>query len=61
MTLRLAIVDDNQQILSSLKKELSASGLVEVIFTAKNGSDYLDQLKHLSKEKRNVWLFIKAN
>lgn len=47
MAYRLTIVDDKPHVLSSLTKELNYSGLVNIVFTASNGADYLDQLKHL--------------
>lgn len=51
MSYRLALVDDKPQILSSLRRELTESGSVEIIFTANNGADFLDQLNHLPLDK----------
>lgn len=51
MLYRIALVDDKPQILSSLRRELTESGSVEIIFTATNGDDFLDQLNHLSIDK----------
>lgn len=51
MPYRLALVDDKPQILSSLSRELADAGNVEIVLTATNGVDFLEQLKNLSKEK----------
>ena len=51
MSYKLALVDDKPHILSSLGRELADSGLVEVIFTANNGSNFLEQLNELSENQ----------
>ncbi len=51
MSYKLALVDDKPHILSSLGRELTESGLVEIIFTANNGADFLEQLNSLSENK----------
>jgi DNA-binding NarL/FixJ family response regulator len=50
MSYRVALVDDKPKILDTLKKELSGSGNVEIVFTASNGADFLAQLQELPEE-----------
>jgi len=47
MPYKIAIVDDRSQVLLALTAEMKDSGLVEVVFTAQNGEDYLNQMKVL--------------
>jgi DNA-binding NarL/FixJ family response regulator len=49
---RIAIVDDRPQNLSSLSEKIVFSGEVEIIFLARNGEDFLQQMKELPAEKR---------
>lgn len=51
MSYRLALVDDKPHILSSLASELVKSGLVEIMFTANNGANFLEQLNALPANK----------
>lgn len=51
MSYRLALVDDKPHILSSLGRELTESGKVEIMFTASNGAGFLGQLKTLPENK----------
>ena len=51
MPYRLALVDDKPNILSSLSRELTGSGNVEIMFTATNGVDFLDQLANFPEDK----------
>ena len=51
MSFRLALVDDKPHVLSSLGRELMESGLVEIMFTANNGANFLDQLNSLPQNK----------
>jgi DNA-binding NarL/FixJ family response regulator len=51
MSFRLALVDDKPHVLSSLGRELAESGLVEIMFTANNGANFLDQLNTLPQNK----------
>lgn len=48
MPYNIAIVDDSFQIIAALKEELTASDEVEIILLARNGEDFLHQLKALS-------------
>ncbi|MFN5417607.1 MAG: response regulator [Flavobacteriia bacterium] len=43
--LRIAIVDDKRFNRVNLKAELESSGKVQVLFTAENGVDFLEQMK----------------
>jgi len=45
MTYKIAICDDSRQQLQSLREKINYSGEIEILFTAANGKDYLDQLK----------------
>lgn len=51
MLYRLALVDDKPHVLSSLSKELTGTGMVEILFTANNGADFLNQLNNLPENK----------
>jgi DNA-binding NarL/FixJ family response regulator len=51
MPYRLALVDDKPHVLSSLTSELSASGMAEIIFTARNGEEFLQTLRSLPKDQ----------
>ena len=51
MTYKIALVDDKPNILTSLSKELNNYRNVEIVFTATNGADYLEQLSILSEDK----------
>jgi DNA-binding NarL/FixJ family response regulator len=48
MPYRIAIVDDRPQNLVSLSEKIVFSGEVNVLFTAQNGSEFMDKLKTLS-------------
>jgi DNA-binding NarL/FixJ family response regulator len=47
MKIQIAIVDDNTQNRRSLADQISYSDEIKVIFTAKNGVDFLEQMKAL--------------
>lgn len=51
MLYKIAIVDDSFQIIASLADELTQSDEVEIILRARNGEDFLQQLKKLPTEK----------
>jgi DNA-binding NarL/FixJ family response regulator len=51
MPYKLALVDDKPHILSSLTRELTESGMAEIIFTADNGDDFLKKLNALPQNK----------
>ena len=51
MAYRLVLVDDKPHILSSLSRELTESGMVDILFTANNGANFLEQLNNLSESK----------
>ncbi len=51
MIYRIAIVDDRRQNIISLSEKINYSGEVEIVFTAQNGSDYLDKMKRQPKDK----------
>ena len=48
MPYKIAIVDDQDRILSQLTKDLDIPGVLDIVFTAKNGTDYLLQMKGLA-------------
>src|ERR1700753_1536767 len=48
MKISIAIVDDNTQNRLSLADQMSYSDEITVRFTAKNGNDFLEQMKELS-------------
>jgi DNA-binding NarL/FixJ family response regulator len=52
MGYRIAIVDDRSQNITSLSEKIVFSGEVEIVFTACNGKEFLEQLKTLEPEKR---------
>lgn len=47
MPYKIALVDDQSRILDQLSNELNSSEMVDVVFTARNGADYLLQMKNL--------------
>lgn len=47
MPYRIAIVDDKSQNRISLSEKINYSGEVEIVFMARNGNDFLEQLKNL--------------
>src|ERR1700749_1706632 len=49
MKISIAIVDDNTQNRNSLKDQIGYSDEIMVRFTAKNGVDFLEQMKELPK------------
>ncbi len=51
MPYSIAIVDDSYQIISSLEEELTATQQVSVILKARNGEDFLEQLKKITPEQ----------
>jgi len=51
MSYKLALVDDKPQILASISRELTDSGIVEIVFTSHNGEDFLEKLKSLPQDK----------
>jgi DNA-binding NarL/FixJ family response regulator len=50
MKYRIAIVDDSRQQLQSLKEKINYAGEFEVLFTASNGKEYLEQLKMMHRD-----------
>lgn len=52
MFIRVGIVDDKLQNRSTLKEELSASDGMRIVMIAKNGLDFLDQMKELGEHER---------
>src|SRR4051812_41509957 len=51
MTYKIAVVDDKSQNRLSLSEKINYSGEVEILFMARNGKDFLDQLKALPHNK----------
>ena len=51
MAYKIAIVDDRSQNRLSLSEKINYSGEVEVIMMARNGNDFLEQLKRLPENK----------
>lgn len=51
MPTRIAIVDDKQINRTTVKEKIVAYKEIEMVLEAKNGHDFLEQLKHLPKEK----------
>ncbi|MFN8242741.1 MAG: response regulator transcription factor [Ferruginibacter sp.] len=47
--IKIAIVDDNSVLLHQLSENLSAAGIIDVLFTASNGSDLMSKLVHAEK------------
>lgn len=52
MLTRIGIVDDKQQNRSTLRDELSLSENLRVVLLAKNGLDFLQQMKELGEHER---------
>lgn len=52
MIIRIGIVDDKAQNRSSLKTELSGSAHLKVVMVAKNGADFLVQMKEFELHER---------
>jgi len=52
MPFKIAIVDDKPQVLISIIEEMKGLGGADVVFTARNGEDYLQQMKGLPAEER---------
>lgn len=48
---KIAIVDDKSQNRLSLAEKINYSGEIEIVFMARNGNDFLDQLKELPPAK----------
>lgn len=48
MPYKIAIVDDSFQIITSIAEELTATKQVEIVIKARNGQDFLLQMKQLS-------------
>jgi DNA-binding NarL/FixJ family response regulator len=51
MAYKIAIVDDRSQNRLSLSEKINYSGEVEILFMARNGKDFLEQLKALPANK----------
>ncbi len=51
MAYKIAVVDDKSQNRLSLSEKINYSGEVEILFMARNGKDFLDQLKALPHNK----------
>jgi DNA-binding NarL/FixJ family response regulator len=51
MQYRIAIVDDRYQNIVSISEKLEAVGDVQVMFTARNGVDFLEQMKRLQSDQ----------
>jgi len=51
MSYKVTLVDDRPHILASISRELTDSGMVDIVFTAHNGADFLENLKILSEDK----------
>lgn len=51
MPYKIGIVDDSFQIIASLTDELTQLGEVEIVLRARNGEDFLQQLKKLPAEQ----------
>jgi DNA-binding NarL/FixJ family response regulator len=52
MPTRIAIVDDKQINRTTVKEKITSFKEIELVLEAKNGHDFLEQLKHLPKDKR---------
>lgn len=52
MPTRIAIVDDKQINRTTVREKITAYREIELVLEAKNGHDFLEQLKHLPDEKR---------
>ena len=51
MPYRIAIVDDKPNVIASVAKDMIYSGLMEIVFTADNGAEFLDKLKLLPTDR----------
>jgi DNA-binding NarL/FixJ family response regulator len=51
MAYKIAIVDDRSQNRISLSEKINYSGEVEIVFMARNGKDFLEQLKTMPQNK----------
>jgi DNA-binding NarL/FixJ family response regulator len=51
MNYRIALVNDNPEILTQLTNELGHFDGLEIVFTARNGLDYLQKMKYMDAEK----------
>jgi DNA-binding NarL/FixJ family response regulator len=51
MPTRVAIADDKQINRTTVKEKITSFKEIELVLEAKNGHDFLEQLKHLPKEK----------
>jgi len=47
--IRLAIVDDNRELMEIMSQDLTSQGEIEVVCTAENGHDFLQKMKSLKK------------
>jgi len=50
--IKIAIVDDKQLNRVSLSERLNSAHIYEIVFTAENGEDFLDKMKHLPEPNR---------
>ena len=50
MKLKVALLEDDREILKALRSELEATGLVEVIFWAQNSAEFLQKIASYSPE-----------
>src|SRR5437868_3816397 len=48
---KIAIVDDKSQNRISLSEKINYSGEIEIVFMARNGNDFLEQLKLLPQNE----------
>ncbi len=51
MSIRIAIADDKQINRTTVKEKIMSFKEIELVLEAKNGHDFLEQLKHLPREK----------
>lgn len=51
MRYKVAITDDKPNVIASVSKELLQSGKIDIVFTANNGSDFLNKLSELDERK----------
>ena len=51
MVYKIAIVDDKSQNRISLSEKINYSGEIEIVFMARNGNDFLEQLKAMPQNK----------
>ncbi|MDR0791832.1 MAG: response regulator transcription factor, partial [Chitinophagaceae bacterium] len=52
MSITIAIVDDNKDVRRFLLEQMNFSEEISVVFTAKNGKDFLEQMKNLPAENQ---------